>query len=154
MIRRARLTDLDALAELENMFPTDRMSRRSLRQALRSPSICLWVACDAQGVCGSLVLFTRQRSRQARIYSVGVHPRARGCGYASQLLAAAEHHARRTGAVRMSLEVRQDNTAALSWYRHAGYQIVRELPAYYGDGTSGWRLHKAIGTDLPIGADI
>lgn len=144
MIRRARLADLDALVELEQLFPSDRMSRRSLRRALRSSSILLWVALHGEMVSGSLVLFTRHGSARARIYSVGVHPRARGQGYARRLIAASQRAARDRGCREVSLEVRQDNTAARRLYASLGYTEQQSLPGYYEDGAAGIRLIKPL----------
>ncbi len=50
-IRRARLADLDALWALENeVFATDRMSRRGLRRLIDAPSAVVLVAQPYAGV--------------------------------------------------------------------------------------------------------
>ena len=88
---------LDALSELENqVFETDRMSRRSLRRLARSPSAAALVAQRAAPSRGVVIaLFRRANSRGSRdsIRSPSLR-RIRGRGIASALMAAAEKVAR------------------------------------------------------------
>jgi len=143
-VRRGRLADAAGILALEALFPSDRMSARSIRHFLRAPSAAVWTAqAVAEGVLGALVLLTRRRSGAARIYSLAVHPRARGLGLAKQLVQAAEAEARRRGCRWMSLEVRADNGAARALYAGLGYAEAQRLPHYYDDGAPGLRLRKA-----------
>ena len=81
VIRSSRPADLDALWELESrVFKTDRMSRRSLRRMLGSPSAVALVAeADGATVGAAIVLF-RTNSRIARLYSLAVAPKHTGRG--------------------------------------------------------------------------
>lgn len=144
-IRRARAADAAAILALEQWFPSDRMSARSVRRFLSVPSAAVWVAELAGEVAGSLVLLTRADARVARIYSVVVAPSARGQGLAQRLVAAAEREARKQKRD-VSLEVRADNAAARALYRKLGYVEARHLPAYYDDGADGLRLVKPLRT--------
>lgn len=56
---------------------------------------------------------------------VAVEPRARGNGYAGQLLAFAEDVARETGSTTLELDVETGNAAALAAYGRQGLAIVR-----------------------------
>ncbi|HSW14416.1 MAG TPA: GNAT family N-acetyltransferase [Solimonas sp.] len=143
-IRRARPADAAALLALEQHFPGDRMSVRSLRHLLQVPSAALWVAQREGKVLGALVLLTRRNSGIARIYSVVVSPAARGAGLGRRLVLAAETHARRSKKSLMSLEVRADNAAAIALYLGLGYTQQRALAAYYDDGADGLRLRKTL----------
>lgn len=143
-VRRAGPADAAALLALEQHFPGDRMSARSIRRLLRAESAAFWLARDGSRVLGALLLLTRRNSGVARIYSVVVDPQARGHGIAGRLVAAAERHARLGKKGLMSLEVRADNGPARALYRRLGYTEAAQLCAYYEDGADGLRLRKAL----------
>lgn len=141
-VRRARPSDAAAILALEDAFPTDRMSARSVRRLITAPSACVLVAvADAQMVA-ALVLLLRRNSRWARIYSVVVADAWRGRGVGRRLIGAAERRARALDCEGISLEVRVDNAAARGLYRALGYQELRTLPGYYADSMPGVRLRK------------
>ena len=143
-IRRARRDDLPALLALEALFPSDRMSQRSLRHFVDAPN-AEFLVVEADGkILGNLLLLTRRGSRKARIYSVIVAPAARGLGLAQQLVRAAEAAAERRGMTQLLLEVRTDNTAARGLYERLDYRRIEALPGYYDDGSDGLRLARRI----------
>lgn len=143
-LRRARLADLDALLALEALFPSDRMTRPTLRRFLRHPSAQLWVAAQGRQLVGDLLLLFRRGSDSARIYSVVVAPQARGQGLGERLIARAERAATAAGCKRIKLEVRRRNRPAQALYAKRGYQLVKALPGYYEDGSDGLRLAKEL----------
>ena len=142
-IRRARASDARAIHALEEHFPSDRMSLRSVRGFLRSPRAAVWVADGAAGSAAAcLILLTRKRSSGARIYSVVVDAHARGQGLGVRLVRAAESWARSKHCTFIYLEVREDNTAARALYRKLGYREAAPLPGFYEDGADGLRLAR------------
>jgi ribosomal protein S18 acetylase RimI-like enzyme len=144
-IRRSRLADLDALWDLENrVFETDRMSRRSLRRLLASPSAVALVA-EADGeTVGAAIVLLRANSRIGRLYSLAVAPKHTGRGIASALLRAAEKAARSRGSNRLRLEVHEKNHGAIKCYRKAGYHEFGRHHAYYEDRGHALRFEKAL----------
>lgn len=144
VLRRARASDIDGILALEQHFPGDRMSRASLRRLLRVTSACLWVISAERCIVAALVLLTRRGSSVARIYSVVVDPAQRGLGLGHRLVEVAERGARAVGCSAISLEVREDNTAARALYAKLGYLEQRRLPGYYEDGADGLRLRKLL----------
>lgn len=143
-IRRASLADLPALEALEALFPSDRMSRDSLRRFLRNRSASFLVAESQGRILGDALLLRRHGSLTARLYTLAVAPEARGQGLGDALLGAVESVARAAGCTRLRLEVRSDNTAAQALYRRRAYQLERSLPGYYDDGADGVRLVKSL----------
>ena len=143
-VRRAGPADLPGLLALEQLFPGDRLSARSMRRLLAAPSAAIWVARDGPATLGSLILLTRRNSGVARIYSVVVDPAARGQGIAGRLVGAAERQARMGKKGLMSLEVRADNAPARALYRRLGYAETEVLRAYYEDGADGLRLRRSL----------
>ncbi|MGQ0620198.1 MAG: GNAT family N-acetyltransferase [Panacagrimonas sp.] len=152
-VRRARPDDATEILRLESLFPSDRMSPRSVRRFLKSDSARVWVAEREGHVLGNLVLLLRRNSDAARIYSVIVDPTARGLGLGHRLVERAENEAHRLGRKRIVLEVRSDNAAAHKLYARRDYAVARELPAYYDDGAEGLRLTRSLtGEVRPVDA--
>ncbi|WP_428381156.1 GNAT family N-acetyltransferase [Nevskia ramosa] len=144
-IRRGSLADVEAVLALEALFPSDRMSRRSVRRFLSVPSAQLLIAEDTNAdVVGNLVWLRRKGGHAARIYSVVVAPAARGQRWGERLVAAMETAAAASGCARATLEVRADNIAARALYAKLGYREVQTLPGYYDDGSDGLRLSKTL----------
>jgi len=141
-IRRAMASDLDAILDLERLFPGDRMSRASLRRFLLAEHAAVWVVVWRGAVAGALVMLTRINSGWARVYSLAVDPAARGQGLGMRLVRTAEREARKRGRAGISLEVRTDNGPARALYARLGYREVAALPAYYEDKAPGVRLRK------------
>ena len=147
-IRRGKPADLDALWELENqVFATDRMSRRSLRRLLASPSAVAMVARADGAVMGVAVVLFRANSRVARLYSLAVAPKYTGRGIASALLAMAEKIAMRRKCRSLRLEVHERNHGAIKVYRKAGYHEFGRYHHYYQDRGHALRFEKQLADD-------
>lgn len=145
--RPATLADLDNLVHLENIcFTTDRLNRRSLRHFITKSHSKFWVM-GTPAVAYGLVLFHRGTSL-ARIYSLAVSPKARGLGYAKQLVEAMEASAVAEDALFIRLEVADDNLSAMHLYQRLGYEPIRRLTEYYEDGHDGIRMEKRLHRNL------
>lgn len=144
--RRIGLNRMDDFLVLEEAsFPTDRISRRNLRNLLLSPTAYCIGAYRQGELVGSMVLLFRGHARVARIYSIAVSENARGAGIGRSMVDRAEREARRRGCDRLRLEVRMDNTPAIRLYEKLGFEDVQVLPGYYEDGTHGMRYIKRLG---------
>jgi ribosomal protein S18 acetylase RimI-like enzyme len=154
-LRDARPSDLADLGELEvEGFPTDRLSRRSMRRLLGVPSARLRVAGTTEGrVVGYHLTLFRRGSRIARLYSLVVAPDQRGRGVAELLLADAEAIALRRGARALRLEVRDDNARAIRFYARRGYRKIGMVPQYYADMTDALRYEKPLPAGESAAAD-
>jgi len=147
-IRRGKPADLDALSELENrVFATDRMSRRSLRRLLASPSAVAMVARADGAIMGVAIVLFRAGSSVARLYSLAVAPKYTGRGIASALLATAEKIARRRKCRSLRLEVHERNHSAIQVYRRAGYHQFGRHEHYYQDRGHALRFEKQLSDD-------
>jgi ribosomal protein S18 acetylase RimI-like enzyme len=136
---------MDALMELEHrVFATDRLSRRSLRHLLTSPSAEVLVAEKAGRFAGTAIVLFRTGSALARLYSLAVAPHMAGRGIASLLLDAVETRARTRKCCAIRLEVHESNHAAISRYRKSGYREFARYPAYYEDGGGALRFEKPV----------
>jgi ribosomal protein S18 acetylase RimI-like enzyme len=144
-VRRAEPGDIDALMKLEHrVFATDRLSNRSLRRLLNSPSAGVLVAVENAQLAGIAIVLFRSNSAVARLYSLAVAPHAGGRGVAPMLLDAAEEAALARGCRIMRLEVHHANHAATSRYRKSGYREFGRYRAYYEDGGDALRFEKRL----------
>ena len=146
MIRRARPGDLPAIAALEDAtFALDRLSRRSLRYFIISPTATLLLAETAGAVEAYALTAFRRGSDVARLYSIAVRHAASGRGLGRVLLAACESDAAARGAAWMRLEVRPDNAAAIRLYQAMGYRQFGSIADYYEDDSLALRFEKRLG---------
>lgn len=144
-LRDAVSADTESLRRLEDLsFGGDRLSARSFRRLIRSPSAaCRVVAVDGQ-IAGYALLLFRTGTTVARLYSIAVAAQMRGIGLASALLEDAAHIAARRDMTRLRLEVREDNTAAIRLYERLGFRRVGTRTAYYADQATALRYEKRL----------
>lgn len=90
-IRPACASDVDALVSIENeVFETDRISRRSFRRLMKSGTACLLVVARNRAVAGYALVLFRKGDSVARLYSIVVSPVSASAGLGRSLLEAAE----------------------------------------------------------------
>lgn len=149
-IRRGLPSDAAELARIENeVFATDRISDRSFRRFLVSANAGVLVAEIDGASAGYAVVLYRTGSSVARLYSIATAAEWGGRGVAKRLLAAAEEQALARECVIMRLEVHEDNAAAISLYRDAGYQPFARAEEYYEDKGHALRFEKRLSPPLP-----
>jgi [ribosomal protein S18]-alanine N-acetyltransferase len=128
-LRRARLSDLDALDALERAFftPDHVISRRGLRHFISSPKSTFIVADVRGAVAGCALVNYREGSKRGRLYtiSVGKEFQRRGCRI-------------------MRLEVRADDAGAIALYEAAGYLRFGRRVRYYDDRIDALRFEKPL----------
>jgi ribosomal protein S18 acetylase RimI-like enzyme len=150
--RPATLKDVPALVRLENMvFASDQLSVRNFRHLLtKGHDLCLVIDDPGQSgrLLGYVLVLLRRGTSLARLYSLAVAPHAQGRGVGRRLLRTVQAAALTEGAIAMRLEVRPDNTSALTLYHSEGYRTFGRHTNYYADHTDALRLEKL----LPEGA--
>lgn len=148
--RPAVSADLKALVELENTcFTGDRLSQRSFRHYIKAEHSELLVvdnpkAGSSPSLLGYALVWCHKGTRLARLYSLAVHPEARGMGLANILLEAVEKKAAARGRLYMRLEVAEHNNPAIQLYHKRGYRTFGEYHHYYDDDSDALRMQKTI----------
>lgn len=123
---------LDTLFSIEQDFaPQPEKQRRGLERLLADRErACIMVARDETGqavamASAQLVISTAEGAPSAWVEDVVVSDAYRGQGLGKQVLAALLDWARGKGATRAQLLADLDNTPALDFYDHLGWQATR-----------------------------
>jgi len=133
---------LGELAPLERLaFPYVTPAQQNAVRFLQTHKHVLIVAeRDGVAVGYVVVLFGFP---QAQLYQLVVSAAHRGRGIGSALLVAAERYGRRC-AETMTLEVREDNHAAIALYHSRGFHECGRSPGYYSDGAAAVHFTKVL----------
>ncbi len=143
LIHAAEHADVADLVALERAsFSGDRLSRRSFRRLVRTPSAVLLVCRSGIDLAGYGLVFFRRGSSIARLYSIAVAANCRGRGVAGQLLTCIEEEVRARGCDCFRLEVNANNDAAIRLYEHLGFRTFGYRQGYYADGSNALRMQK------------
>ncbi len=149
-IRSGEAADIEALLDLENeVFATDRLTRRGFQRFLGSPTAALLVAEQQGRLAGYALVLFRPNSSIARLYSIAVPPLLEGRGVGPALIAAGEEAARKRGSTRLRLEVDETNARAIARYRKSGYELFGRYLDYYDDHGNALRFEKRLGPPQP-----
>ncbi len=144
-LRSARTDDISMLFDLEQRaFTTDRISRRSWHNLLRSSSAKVSVVVRSGSVIGATVLLYRADTSVARLYSIAVCPCSRQQGTARLLLENAIDEARSVGASLIRLETRADNTAAQALFGRYEFTRLSRKISYYADGMDALHMQRSL----------
>lgn len=98
--------------------------------------------CDVIASQNGFIVY-RVVADEAEIITIGVAPTARRGGIAAAMLAIAEADAKKRGAVKMFLEVAENNDAARNLYKSNQYTEIGRRPKYY-DGVDAILMEKKL----------
>ena len=136
MIRPARLDDADVVAALEvECQGDDAWSAWLVRDGIESLPTIRYLVGEVEGtVVGYAV--ASYAGDIAELQRIGVTRKARRTGIATALLDEVVAEGPGTGADRLLVEVRADNTGALAFYAARGFVEIDRRPRYYRDGST------------------
>jgi ribosomal protein S18 acetylase RimI-like enzyme len=141
----AEIRDIPLLYALENQsFSSDKITLRQFRYLMTRANSIFLKAEDFGVLVGYMILLKRRASSNLRIYSIAVSPLARRGGVAGAMLSYAEERAAKYGYRRLTLEVCEQNIAAVKFYTVAGFCQYGIKTNYYEDGCTALLLHKDI----------
>jgi len=151
VIRLATNADADAIAllsrsEIEYELPW-RWTPSRIRQAIAGAATNVVVArAGNQLVAFGIMTY---RDHVATLLLLAVHPSVRRRDIGSSVLRWLEKVALVAGIAKIRLEARQDNAAAIAFYRKHGYRVRSTVVGLYDGIEDGVRLEKAIAGEAP-----
>jgi ribosomal-protein-alanine N-acetyltransferase len=137
-LREARADDAAAIARLAHAALPEAWSAASFRAALERPLVSGVVAARGEDVVGFAL--AARAEEDAELLSVAVAEGLRGVGFGRRMLESLLARLRGEGALRVHLEVRGSNQAALALYKSLGFQTSRRRARYYRDGEDALEL--------------
>lgn len=135
LISNAKIDDVKALVNLEQLVfvSSDGMlNQRSFRYHIQRQKNLLLLAKNEELPCqlvGYILVLLHKRS--ARIYSLAVNPENQMRGIGRELIKESIKRIQEKGIMRISLELRKDNSAALRLYESLGFIATGFRPDYY-----------------------
>jgi len=124
---------LPAIARLESMLFEAPLQLDALTKLVAGPAF-VGHACLDEGGRPLAYLLGHQTGDEAEILSLGTDPLFQRCGHARAVLDRFLTSMAELGVAQIRLEVACDNQAALTLYRHAGFDIAGARPGYYRRG--------------------
>lgn len=144
-LRNALKSDIVRISEIElKSFVSEAFSHGQFLRLLKSPNSHFLVYDSGNKVNGYILLLRRKNCRWLRIYSIAVDTAERGKKIGTLLLAEAERIAALLKLEGLSLEVRQDNTTAIEFYKKHGFQMTATIIDYYEPGIHGLKMKKTL----------
>ena len=151
-IRLAQPADLDLLLYFEEVcFPNNYhvISRKHMDRFLSERSSAkIWIHEDEdeQGpfANGYALITYKPHVKNARVYSIAVHPRFAGQGIGKRLLQTVIQDCRESGFHTLHSEVELTNEASLSLFKSCGFLRYMRLEWYYGKGKDGVRMRLVL----------
>lgn len=142
-IEKASKADIDEIFALEQVcFNEDAFSKRQFSYLVSKANGEFVLVRRNREIMAYLIMLKRKNSRHYRIYSIAILPEARGLGIATILLEFAEKAALKKSTHKISLEVSENNFAAVNLYLKQGYQKVGNRSNYYADGSDALIMTK------------
>jgi ribosomal-protein-alanine N-acetyltransferase len=128
---RARVEDLDALAALEALASVRPWSRAVFAEELTRTFACVMLLREDDALAAFLVYWLVEG--ELTVLNVATAPAQRRRGHAARLIEHAILVARRAGCLRLLLEVRRSNQAAIRLYRKYGFRPIGVRAHYYAN---------------------
>lgn len=149
-IRHAVRSDADQIVEIEAsaFLEEDRFSARQIRRLIENPRAVVIVAEESVDnqprirAWAVALIRTHRRWRSGRVYGVAVAHPAKGRGIGRALVTSLIERLGDAGITRVYLEVRADNTPAMTLYESLGFEPIAILADYYADDIHGIRMRR------------
>lgn len=140
-IKQASFADLNKIMEIEyTCFGEDAFSRQQMAYLISHAKGIFLIAKYDNETIGYVSFTTSDRHNTGRIYSIAVNPEYRTCGIGGILLNKTIEYAETKKLRAIFLEVRTDNSAAISVYEKKGFVKRSVKPEYYHDGADAYSM--------------
>jgi len=145
-VETALIRHLQELYEIESRcFDEEAFTKDQIAALLTGYSSVSLIALSSDVIIGFIIgsIYFKRNSLMGHVFTIDVLPDHRRKGVGTLLLQELEKLFKAKGAHACTLEVREDNVAAIDLYRKLGYKILSKLRNYYGS-IHGIRLRKIL----------
>lgn len=145
VVRPAAEADVDAIARLDSSsFLLVPWSAAMVHEGVAGivPGLTYLVAEEGDTFAGYVAVSVVDDV--AELQRIAVAESARRLGVGAVLVAATAEHALAAGAVRLLLEVHEDNHPALALYASTGFVEIARRARYFRDGSTALVLQRAL----------
>jgi len=146
-IESASTADLQALYKIEReCFSSEAFSIEELSFLIKNPNSISLMAKIGEEIAGFIIglIYNTKSEKIGHVLTLDVARKYRRKGVAIELMRKLEEKFRENDVKECFLEVRIDNEAAKRLYKKLGYREIACLKDYYGNGSHGIRLKKAL----------
>lgn len=141
-IREMRESDLNEVMKIEKASFKRPWFRFFFESDLLRTNAYLWVAKEGNKLLGYLVAY--HTSDELHIANIAVEEKERRRGIGSLFMKKIIDLARDLRALRIFLEVRPSNLAAINLYKKFGFEVVDRRKHYYQDGEDALLMEERI----------
>lgn len=142
-IEKAWMSDLNEIMEIENAcFERDSFSRRQMIYLITHAKGIFLVAKHNEKTAGYISFTTSKRHNTGRIYSIAVSPAYRNSGIGGKLISSIITFAYEKHVNTIFLEVRTNNTEAISLYKKYGFTMHSLKKNYYHEGADAYSMTR------------
>ncbi len=120
---------IDQIVQLEKLCFVDPWDEKSVAYELTNP-LALWLVAEEKGVVAGYI-GSQTCIDETDMMNVAVHPDFRRRGIAGNLVSALIEGLKEKGSLRLTLEVRESNAAAIALYDSLGFTQVGLRKNYY-----------------------
>lgn len=149
-IRPMAEEDLGAVTAIEAATFPSPWPYEALAFELKQNPFCAAFVTEAAGEVAAYA-FLWVMYDQSHLINIAVEEAHRGQGLGEALLVHCLRHARLNGCQRMHLEVREDNTPAITLYERYGFARLGRQKNYYNDGTAALLMEAVLGDEPQAG---
>lgn len=135
-------SDLDRVMEIEKRSFKHPWFRIFFQSDITKPDAYCWVAKEKKKLLGYFIAY--HTSYELHIANIAVAGEERRKGIGSLFIEKAIDLAKSLNVIRIYLEVRPSNTAAINFYKKFGFEITDRCICYYQDGEDALIMEKSV----------
>ena len=141
IINKVALADIESILQIENLsFESDMFSRNQFIYLITRSKGAFFVAKLNDIIVGYISSLSNVRTKIVRIYSIAVHPDARGKSVAQSLIDKTIEYTLQNHFSAIALEVKTTNTKAINLYKKNGFDVLYIKNGYYADGGDAYYM--------------
>jgi [ribosomal protein S18]-alanine N-acetyltransferase len=145
LIEPATKTDLKRVIQIARDNVVERYDDSLFFSMLELAGDTFLVARDpATGQVAGFALAVKETPYEARLIVIAVAEEYQNRNIGHMLMKQIERRVAQKGALELSLEAREENVRAISFYRTAGYEVRAGVPRYYADGARAVVMRKGL----------